>query len=825
MVSHYLTSAYRKLQRSPFATLVNVLALALGFTCFVGAIGAARYWTMSDRHFEAADRINLVTQSFEEGSNATGFRPTIAQPVAKYLKEDFPALEAVARISRKNEWTVFAGDRKVGLSGARADADILRIFDFRFLSGDPRTALDSPDKVILTRSAAERLFGNKPALGETIQFVEDYTPTVSGVIDDFREPSHFAGGSDGFGHFDFLYGWPTDSGENEWWLGINSVAYVLFPENGKGLSPTELERQLPAFIERRLPADQAAMTKTELGLVPLSGLQSRLIDLELFEGRSDYLSVTLLLSLLGLLVLLVSCINYANLATAQAAWRAKEVGMRKVLGAGRLEILFQYWFEALLLTAIAALLSMGLLRLAAPILEVHTSIDLRLGLFDDIWPLLLVAGLVFVVALAASAYPALFLSRVAPMEALRQGSTGSGSRLAVKILVAIQFAGASALLIVLLVINGQNSFIKEKAMGDTKGTIVLLTDIGSRQLGYEELAADLASDPNVELVSQTDFIPWSDYENYLAITRAPDGSGTPTQTLMHRVGYGFFELFSAKLLAGRAFDRERNDVGSAAVFTQENPETAVVAQAVVDRPMIEELGFATPDTAVGEIVTFGADFRRSIGTNATIEIIGVIEPMPLIFSAGGSRGHLYLRAEDGDGYPVARIRKGHTKAGLGALSRAAESRDADILVSTLFYENAFEKGFRTFGAINRSFVALSLVALAISIMGLFAMAVFVAARRRHEIGIRKTLGASTFEITTLLLRDFSVPVIVGNLAAWPIAYLAARTYLDSFMQRIDLSLWPWIASMLLTLGIAWFAVGGQAIRAARVQPAEVLKDE
>ncbi|MEL6567589.1 MAG: FtsX-like permease family protein, partial [Pseudomonadota bacterium] len=532
--------------------------------------------------------------------------------------------------------------------------------------------------------------------------------------------------------------------------------------------------------------------------------------------------VTTLLSFLGILVLVVACVNYANLATAQATSHVKEVGMRKVLGAGRNEIWGQYWFEALVLAAIAAIASLALIWLAAPLIAQVTFIDLRTGLFSSPTPLIVVAIAVCLVSLIASLYPVLIVSRVRPVEAVRAGSMKGGPKKAILVLIGAQFAVASWLLIVLTVVNGQNSFLRQSNLGG-EDVIVFATDDDSRAIGSDALRDDLASSAAVKSVTEIDYLPWSNYDNYLGFTRQADGGGTGISVFQSRVGFDFFETFDTELVAGRVFDPERND-GTSELYASEDP--ADLLQIVVNTPLVEQLGFESPGEAIGEIIYFTRNFQDTTGISVRLEIIGVIEPKPLVFSANENRANAYvLRPSESFYLVAARLDGNRVERGLDELRAAIEARNPEALAKFQFMDEVFETGFRTFNAVNSAFLILSVLAFMVSLIGLFAMAVFIANRRRHEIGVRKTLGATTGEVTRLLLKDFTIPVLIGNLIAWPIAYFSANAYLSTFLERIPLTPLPWILSLIITLIIAWIAVGGQAWRAARVKPSEVLRYE
>ena len=309
------------------------------------------------------------------------------------------------------------------------------------------------------------------------------------------------------------------------------------------------------------------------------------------------------------------------------------------------------------------------------------------------------------------------------------------------------------------------------------------------------------------------------------LTRSRDENAKQVTSTVTRFDYDFVNTFQAKLLAGRSFKPEIEFWGEPP-FDVENADLSNIDESVIiDETHATALGFETPEAAIGQNLYLSPELRASFGVDQSYVIIGVIETIPLTYGIGDVRSNLYELANYSGNNPAIRIDRTKVKEGIAAIERVVKARSPDTAVTIRFTDDEFERNFKTYDGINKGFTGLSLIALAISSMGLFAMAVFTATQRRHEIGIRKTLGASTWEITSLLIRDFSRPVLVANIIAWPIAWYASRTYLNGFMQHIDLTPLPWIMGFIFTLLIAWVAVGGQAYSAARVKPAEVLKSE
>lgn len=826
MFVHFLSSAWTHYIRSPFTTLVNLLALALGLASFLAAWGVASYWGLTDAGFANADRTVLVKQQFVATDFQPRANPWTAPHAAKYIREDIPIVEAAAHLSYSHPFTVKAADRSINLRGAATEQDLFAIFDFTFLAGTPDTALEAADGLVLTEQAAEQLFGDEPAMGQPVSLNGEQELTVTGIIAPVEQPSMLAKPPGAPAGFDFLFQRaPLPDGQAEWWLGITGQTFALLPEGDVGAAKRALDEQLLTLARRRIPENQMnALKDIWFGSMTLEAVQVSLLNQQIFRDASPVFSVTGVLFGLGLIILLISCVNYANLATAQAIGSTKEVGLRKVVGASRSSIVVQYWLEALILTVMASLLAAAIILAVSPIARNITGIDVLGGLFSQ--PLLpyVAVLLVLIVSVAASFYPALFLSGVRPVEALRSGRVRGGGRWLTEALVGAQFAGASTLLIMVFIVGQQNRFMQSIVLQPDADPVVVLQDAGSVNASRDGLANALASETSVKGVSQINYIPWSGYENYLGFASEPVESAEESVATISYVGFDFFEIFEAEVLAGRAYDSAR-DAGQAvetAAADEDNPLQDL--HLVIDRTMAESLGFATPDAAIGQTIFLHPRQTQIVNRVPTFRIIGVVETVPLVMGIGDVRSNVYL-LDDRGGTPIVRIDRNQVREGLAAIERAVKTRAPDAAVSARFVDDEFERAFQTYQGINQGFQGLSLIAFLISAMGLFAMAMFTAARRRHEIGIRKTLGASTGEVMILMLKDFSRPVIIANLIAWPIAFFAARGYLSGFMQRTDLSPWPWILALVITLGIAWISVGGQAWRAARVNPAEVLKDE
>jgi putative ABC transport system permease protein len=827
MFAHFFKSALKHYVRSPIITGVNILGLALGLACFLGAWAMSSYWGQSDQHFAKSDRISVLTQQFQVDGSIPRANPVSASPALRYLLEDIPELEAVARLSGGGDSSLSHDGKSVGVYGAIADPEFFDIFDFEVVYGSLDGALETRDTVVLTRGASERLFGDIDPTGKSVVVNAGETHTITAVINPVPEPSHIGESSSAIRQFEYLRKWPEpEEGDIEWWLGVSALTYMLVPEENQAAVEEKLDAQLATMAERCIPQVQRNMLDLIwFDRMSLPDLQTKVLDNRIFQNQSNLLTVRGVLFGLGFVILLVSCINYANLATAQAAGYAKEVGLRKVVGAGRNSVMLQYWLEALILTLIGGTLAIILLALVAPVLQAQAGIDLMAGIRRNPLFLPVLFGLVLIVSVMASLYLVAFLSRVRPVEALCSGRIKSGNRILTQFLVGTQFAAASALLILVIVVGQQNSYMRSIVLNPEKDPVAVLVDGASTTIGTDQVREALLRDPSIKAVSGINYVPWGGYVNYMEVTRSRAEDAVKETSTLTRVDYNFLETFQATLLAGRDFDPQIESWGEPA-FDEENVDQSHADISVmIDWTYAQALGFETPDAAIGQNLYLAPQLRESFGNDPTYTIIGVVETVPLVYGIGDVRSNFYELANYSGNLPAIRIDKDNVRAGIAAIERVVKARNPDAAVVIRFTDSEFERNFRTYDGISAGFTGLSLIALTISAMGLFAMAVFTAIQRRQEIGIRKTLGASTWEVTSLLIRDFSRPVLIANIIAWPLAWYASSTYLKGFMQRMDLTVMPWVIGFVFTLLIAWIAVGGQAFSAARVKPAEVLKSE
>jgi putative ABC transport system permease protein len=846
VLTHYLSVALRNVRKAPVAAAMNVLTLAIGLACFVTVYGFVAFWNQAERHFANADRIAVLTMSLKllDGDYSYDGDINVSDHAARYIDEDFPQLENVARAVVVNEQAMIAtGDRALRSFGVAVDAEFLEIFDLPFVDGDARTALRSPRSVVLTREHARQLFGGENPLGRSLVIGNVVDATVTGVLDAVPEPSHLGRSTSANLRFDWLASFdvleairaatalPNAQPPAENWLEVGAITYLLLPADGS-LTLAALRDRLPEFARRRVPPATAGMAAVTFGAVPVRDLLGDSLDSGLFIDAGASVPATLLA--LGLLVLAVACVNYANLATARAARRTREVGLRKALGADGAQIAWQYLLEAGILTTAGLVLALAGFRLAAPLLRAIAGVDVTPALFAGIqfWGFL---GAVIVgVTLAAGAYPAVALSRVEPMRALRASRQQVGSKTLATVLIGVQFGVASLLLITVTITALQNAHLRRTGLATEADPLVVVENIASMtKVDSATLRAELLRLPQVKGVTEIAAPPWVNLNGTL-VTRSADPNAAAQMVLSPGIGFDFFSVFDIALVAGRVLGPEYGDEPRAGAAEEPAGPAGEPADAgrseptpperiVVDRTFVALLGFDSPEAAVGQLVYFP---QRTTGTSAAaLQIVGVVENKVFTFFDWlGTTATMY-RLQPRLRYQVVRVSRDDVAGGLDAIDALWRGLAPNVAVSRRFLDEYFGFVYETYLRTGQVFSGLAALAFAISVTGLYGMATLIASRRMREIGVRKAHGATSSRIVAMLLASFSKPVLVANVLVWPLGYIAARRYLDAFLAPVALTALPFLLSLAATMLIAWLAVGSQTLRAARARPAEVLRYE
>jgi putative ABC transport system permease protein len=825
MLSHYVTQALRSFWRFRVTAFVNLLGLALAVVSFIAAYLYIDSLARADTHFPKASRIYAITQELLIGeTQMVPMIPQVGPPAAAALRADFPGLEAVARGISLGPQGAVTEDRKADVQVAAVDPEFLRIFDFDFKAGDPVTALNAAHSAIVTERTAERLFGTTQVLGRRILLQTQVEVVITGVIAAVRQPSHMGDVPRSGLTFEMLvpmplmkewksnglFGVPVDPDSDSWGTDLFKT-YVLFPANGS-ITPQELIAQLDAFGERRTRRPGVAF-HSKFGAIPLSGI--RMSYLEAVAGWNG-IPLTTRIFLLASVILLIACANYANLSVAIATTRAKEIGVRKVLGASRLHLMRQYLVEAALL-GLAAIVIVVVLSLLV-IQPINRALDENLTVASLLKPQmwLMVTGLLAAISLMGGLYPALVLSRVRPVDALRAGAVRSGPRFVPTILVGAQFAAASFMLVVGLVMAHQNGLLKAQALQAGRDPVVYIAkDVNELKISFDSLRQELLRDPHVKSVSSVRAEPWQSGGQHITLVRSGDAGASRDDTIFNMIGDDFFDTVGLKVLAGRALDRVHGDeLGNLFAPQPAGRQWSLV----IDRSLAAALGWQDPNDAVNQVVYAVGGAQRQI----EFRIVGVVADGYPRLVGPNTASNMYGLSRALAGLPLVRISKEDVPATVKHIDGVWQTLAPKSPMRREFMDALFNDAYQVFSTINLTLNALVVFAFFIAVMGLCGLAIHITHRRQREIGIRKTLGATVRGVVTMLLVEFAKPVLIANVIAWPFAWFVGHRYMEQFTQRGELTAWPFLLSLLITVGVAWASVGLQALRAATVKPANVL---
>lgn len=824
MLAHLLSSTWRGFVRHPVQVALSVAVLALGLSCFVAVGLFVNYLDGFDREFPKSDRIFVVYQSFN--APVTGRYLPLGQqtalPVAEQLRIDVPELDAVARFAIGTATLGAQGTAPVSDSVAYADPEWTDIFDLDVLAGDIGRALARPRSAVLTAATAQKLFGTDSVVGKTVTLTRDggnVDLTVAAVVDVPRH-SHLSSGE--FSGFGVICSWDVfedgvpQAFASDWLLPYVRT-YVLLPADGS-LTAIGLEARLLAFANR--PLREAGAT---IGFAarPVSQLVTDDFASQIQGSGRVALAVDLRILLLGFgaLILGIACVNFINLATARTAVRAREIGVRKSLGATVRAVVYQDLQQTAAMALIATLLAIPATYLAMlPFGErVHEFLAVPWSA-PSFW--LALTGLVVVVTLAAGLYPALVLARVKPATALRLGTSRAGRPFLRTLLVGVQFASAAFLSIAVVIAYQQTKVVRDAALGRFPDQYVVLSPTLRSGTGtaFDVLSAELGRGPGIKGIAGINFYPWQTVGSLQPVGRSPDADSVRVLINNRYVTHNYFALMDTRVLAGRVFSQDLTDdvVPKSAEDLRRRTSPPRV---VLDRRAAAELGWSTPGDAVGQLL-----YPVNFGKQA-IQVIGVVESQPLALRSRESNAFAYALDPQAAQVTLVRVDNSELRAALNHVDDVWRRLAPDTQITRQFLDETFERAYAAFDMANRVTIGFASFAITIAAVGLLGMAGFLTTRRTREIGLRKTQGARSASILRLLLWDFSRPVVIANLAVWPLAYISARLYLGLFIERAALTPLPFAMTIAGTLFVTWLVVGAHVLDAARLSPTVALRHE
>ena len=821
MWAHYLVTLYRALTRHRLYAALNVLGLAVGIAVFLVLTLFVRFQTGFESFVPHARNIYVVRERWTlPGLPPQAYNSTMGG-LLEELKTDFPQLQGV-RLDRDGV-IVRQGAASATDYATFVDPNFFQVFDLPLVAGSGAGALNDPTSLIVTQTNARKYFGSASPLGRSLTLSVEGVAHVYHIVGVLKDlPANTDLKIEMLARLVPAWFNPPDNPYFYHWGSSSLQTYLKIADPAQART---LDSNFDAFTDRHGAKDLGRSppphTAYRLRLAPLTSLH-------LIEPADATTVVTL--GSVGLLTLLIAALNYVNLATARGGLRAREVALRKVMGATRRALVVQFLAEATASAAIAGLLGLALTELALPLVNAAggTSLVLQyLGADSVLIPLTLV---VLVVGLGAGLYPALILSQFQPAAVLASARSPGGGRMGARVregLVAAQFAIAIGFTICTAVLLSQTRYIQTASLGFRRDGLILVRSFGYNELSASQRAAliDVFHGlPGVITATQSDTAPGEDSNNNADTMSRPGLTGPEPSITWTQTGPDYFTTYDAKLLAGRWMDRAHGMDDTSALGLTPAQRDAQGGSVILNVQAVKRFQFASPTAAVGEQVQ--EDTRRNTKRNYTV--VGVVQDIRFHSPREQVRPMLYyFRAKVIDNQPIAAVR--FSGADPRLVMNRMQAAWRQIAPAVPFEAKTVEANlsdyYRPDRQRSRLFTIGALLAVLIGCVGLYGLASFNTARRVREIGIRKTLGASTADILRLLVGQFLRPVALANLVAWPLAWLAMRSWLGGFDQRIALGPLYFVAATLLTLAVALATVIGQALLVARAEPAKALRHD
>jgi putative ABC transport system permease protein len=787
MFKNYLLSALRSILVQKMYSTLNIVGLAVGIAAFILIALFVQYEFSYDTYHNNYDRIYRLVR---DGRTVT------PPPLGQALADNMTQVEAVARIIRDDNTLVSReGNHFMESDFYWAGPELFKIFTIPFVDGDPETALTEPNSIVISESIAAKYFGDEQPLGNVLKINDEEGYKVTGVFADMPANSHFV--MDVIVPFkDYFKSGVADITN---WQSNYTYTYFLLRE---GADPDVLEAEIHRIIEEPIfekfgvPEPWPQMYFAQ----PITDIHLKSLHVQEISTNND-MKYILLFSSIALLILFIACINYINLATARSVRRGREVGMRKVVGAKRFQLVQQFMGESFSLILLAMCLGLVIVNLILP--AFNNLVERQLSMLSMTEPLFL-SGLVLTlicVSLLAGGYPAINISSYKPIMVLKgafaKSSKAKGLR---NILVLFQFSITIALFVCTFTINAQLDFVNNYDVGYEKQNVINLTIRDSEvRKNIETIKAELLQNRDVEGVAASHRLP-NNIDGFTVRVLNPELPEQETTIFYNMTDYDFADLYGIDIVEGRNFSREYGADAEGAFLVNE----AAVKAAGWDVPMEHSLTHWSGET--GPIVGVMKNFHLQ-------SLHSPIEPL-YFFLAPQSFSNISIKTS-GDNLPST----------IEHIRGIMEKFSPNFPFEYSFFDEEYSKAYHPEQQMVSIFSWFSALAILVACLGLFGLTAFSAQQRTKEIGIRKVLGASVGKITLLLSREFVRWVVLANLIALPIAWWLMDEWLSNFVQRIYLDVMPFIGAGMTALVIAWLTVTTQAIRAARVRPVLALKYE
>ncbi|MFT3750492.1 MAG: ABC transporter permease [Agriterribacter sp.] len=811
MFKNYIKIAFRNLAKNKVFSAINIAGLAIGMGCFILIALYVMDELSFDRFNKKGERIYRISSDIKFGGAETRY-PFTSDMMGQIFKKDFPEVEDYTRIYTSNgsklvkKGNQFINEIKVG----HADSTFFNIFTLPAIAGDTRTALNEPNTVVITESTAKKYFGTTNAIGKIIE-TNDNDKTlykVTAVIKDIPSNSHF--------NFDFIFSMKNvDYGWGQF-MSHNFYTYLLL-KPGTDVKAFE-KRSLDQYVNKYvLPEANQVMGISSMEDFEREGNKLKysltpMLDIHLYSGRPFELSAggniqyVYIFSLVAVFILLIACINFMNLTTARSANRAKEVGIRKVLGTDKKSLIAQFLSESTLMAIISTILGIVLVFLSLPLFNNVSGKTMSISYLLTPLFLLFLLALPFMVGLVSGSYPAFFLSSFKPIQVLKGKLKTGGSNSNLRSgLVVFQFVTSIVLIIGTIIIYRQLNYIQSKSLGYSKEQVLIINDAYTLGKNAETFKQEMLQLPGVINGTLSGFLPTPSNRSDNLFSKSPQADVKNGFTMQEwGVDYDYINTLGMTLIAGRNFSK---DFGTDSLAVILNETTA------------KSLGYDDP---VGKPVY--SVYNPGSNDTRKYTIIGVVKDFHFE-SLKRDIGKLGLFLRRSTGLASFKVNAANAPQIIKTAEKQWKALSPQMPFNYKFLNAEFNSVYDAEQRVGKIALSFAVLAIVIACLGLFGLAAYIAEQRTKEIGIRKVLGASATSLVAMLSKDFLKLVVISSVIAFPLAWWSMKNWLQDFAYRINISWWVFVIAGVIAIFIALITVSFQAIKAAMANPVKSLRTE
>jgi len=799
MFKNYFIIAIRNLVRQKGYFFINLLGLTIGLTACLLITFYVNNELSYDRFHEKGDLIYRIGYKTKAPSGEI-----LKMPITEYRLKDafesyFNQIDEFVRIGMPGSFYIEYEDKKFYQEKVSlVDENFFDVFTYKWIAGDKETALDKPFTGVITESVAKKFFGNTSPLGKRIRIYHETGEaemTITGVIEEMPENAHF--------HISILGSMKTgkyiynEMALNNWGE-TTQFSYILLPEE---VSIESLKKLSKDFLK-----ETRDLTDDDLLFQPLFDIHLKSNTRFEIETNGNLRNV-IIFSIIALFILLIATINYMNLATARSTKRAMEVGIRKILGAKRKNLIFQFIGEAIIISFIAIWLSVALADLLLPKFNQLAGKEITINWMNNLWAILLTFIVSIIIGIISGSYPAFVLSSFKPLKVLKEKIKFSSSNSFLrKILVVLQFTISITLIICTLVVFIQWRYMHNKPLGIDPSNIVMIRNPGVEQ--YELFKQELLKNPAIISVTGSNKRPTHNLNSNLPY-KAENVNSKDKSIKIITVDYDFFETLGIEIIQGRSFSKS--------ISSDEH------SSFIINETAMKEFGWKNAVGKSFETMTIDSSGNNWLPRRG--QIVGVVKDFHFESVHNKIPPIAFFIDHNWRDWISIKISSANTSKTINHIKKVWNTMDTERYFNPVFYDESIDALYRSEKRFFLLFIIFSVLAISIACLGIFGLASFTAEQRTKEIGIRKVMGASVSTIISLINKEFIKLVILSNIISWPIAWYFMRNWLNNYTYRIDLTIWPFIISGLIAISIALLSVSYQAYKASRTNPVNALRYE